>query len=140
MDGTQTTSIKLSRGVQQGCPLSPYLFIICAEFLAEDIRQNNKIQGIKIGPKDFKIKQYADDTQIFSHFTVNKIIKTFSKFSSVSGLKINYNKTEVMRIGSIKKLRLYDQNATCLKMEFRTNQDTGDHPDPWYNQSSPNKY
>ena len=64
---------RLSRGVRQGCPLSPYLFILCAEFLATDIRQNNKIQGIKIGSKFFKIKQYADDTQFFSHFTEESV-------------------------------------------------------------------
>ena len=40
---------RLRRGVRQGCPLSQYLFILCAEFLATDIRQINKIQGIKIG-------------------------------------------------------------------------------------------
>ena len=79
--------------------------MLCAEFSATDIRQNNKIQGIKIGSKFFKIKQYADDTYFFSHFTEEsskETINTFSNFSSVSGLEINYNKTEVMRIGSIK--------------------------------------
>ena len=99
-NGWHSNYFRLSRGVRQGCPLSPYLFILCAEFLATDIRQNNKNQGIKIGSKMFKIKQYADDTQIFSHFTeesVKEIIKTFSNYSSLSGLEINYNKTEVMR-------------------------------------------
>ena len=36
-------------------------------------------------------------------FSVNEIIKTFSKFSSVSDHEINHNKTEAMGIGSIKK-------------------------------------
>ena len=43
--------------------------------------------------------------KILSQFTeesVKEIIKTFSNFLSVSGLEINYDKTEVMRIGSIK--------------------------------------
>ena len=39
----------LSRGVWKGCPLSPCVFILCAQLLATYLRQNNKIQGIKIG-------------------------------------------------------------------------------------------
>ena len=62
-NGWQSNYFRLSRSVSQGCPLSPNLFILCAEFLAIDIRQNNKIQGIKIGLK--KNKQYANDTQNF---------------------------------------------------------------------------
>ena len=136
-NGWHSNYFRLSRGVRQGRPLSPYLFILCAEFLATDIRQNNKIQGIKIGSKNFKIRQYADDTQIFSHFTeesVKEIIKTFSSFSSVSGLEINYNKTEVMRIG------LYNYDTTGLEMDIGTNQDTGDHTDPRHNQDCWNKH
>ena len=105
-NGWHSNYFRLSRGVRQGCLLSPYLFILCAEFLTTYIRHNNKILGVKIGLKKFKIKQYADDAHIFSHFTeesVKEIIKTFSNFSRVSGLEINNNKkTEVMRIGSIK--------------------------------------
>ena len=48
-NGWHSNYFRLSRGVRQGCPLSPYVFILCAEFLATDIRQNNKIHGIKIG-------------------------------------------------------------------------------------------
>ena len=38
----------VSRGVRQGCPLSPYLFILCAEIMVTVIRNEKHIQGISI--------------------------------------------------------------------------------------------
>ena len=56
----------LTRGLCQGCPLSPYLFIMVVEVLARDmardIRENKNIEGIKIGHEISKIHQYVDDT------------------------------------------------------------------------------
>ena len=50
------------RGVRQGCPLSPYIFILCAEILANKIRENKDIKGITVCGNEIKISQYADDT------------------------------------------------------------------------------
>ena len=52
----------LQRGCRQGDPLSPYLFVICAEILATLIRRHGGIKGIKIGNIEFLISPYADDT------------------------------------------------------------------------------
>ena len=49
-------------GSRQGDPLSPYLFVICAEILATLIRRHDGIKGIKTGNVEFLISQYADDT------------------------------------------------------------------------------
>ena len=51
---------KLSRGVRQGCALSPYLFIVAVEILACKIRQDREIKGISIFHKEFKLSQFAD--------------------------------------------------------------------------------
>lgn len=59
----------LKRGCRQGDPISPYLFLLCAEILGKMIRQDRDIKGIIINNKEFKISQYADDTQIFLNGT-----------------------------------------------------------------------
>ena len=104
-NGWASEHFNLSRGVRQGCPLSPYLFIIAAEILALNIRQNRDIKGININGKESKISQYADDTSLTLSFDENTIItvqQTFDLFHSASGLKVNYDKTEILRIGSLK--------------------------------------
>ena len=64
-NGFCTPYFELQRGVRQGDPLSPYLFIIAAEILAMAIHNRSDIRGIKIGQDDFKLVQYADDLTVF---------------------------------------------------------------------------
>lgn len=103
--GYISESFSIGRGCRQGDPLSPYIFIICAEFLAIKIRQNSKIKGIKINDTEFKISQYADDTSLFldgSFDALNCTLIELDKFANISGLKINFDKTQVVWIGSKK--------------------------------------
>ena len=102
------------RGVRQGCPLSPYLFTLCIELLAISIRGNDKIKGIQINGNTHKISQFADDanlTILYCIESLNEVLKTLDTFQIISGLKVNYDKTEIMRIGSLKnsQARLYTQ-------------------------------
>jgi len=59
-NGWSSNFFKLEKGVRQGCPLSPYLFILGAEILAETIRINKNIKGITINEQEVKISQYAN--------------------------------------------------------------------------------
>ena len=72
-NGWNSRYFSINRGVRQGCPLSPYLFIIAAEILAINIRQNKKIKGVQIGGKELKIKLYADDTQVYLFLKMNQL-------------------------------------------------------------------
>ena len=59
-NGHCSKSFPVSRGVRQGDPLSPYLFIICAELLADAIKQNDQIKGITVNNENF----YLDSTRM----------------------------------------------------------------------------
>jgi len=62
-NGMTSNFFTLERGIRQGDPLSPYLFVIAVETLAIAIRQNSDIKGIYIGDEqETKLLQYADDT------------------------------------------------------------------------------
>ena len=55
VSGHLSAFFNIERGCRQGDPLSPYLFVICAEFLATKIRKNKTIKGISINNIEFKI-------------------------------------------------------------------------------------
>ena len=93
----------IQRGVRQGCPLSPYLFILSAEILAKAIRKNPNKGGILINNNDIKISQYADDTTLIldgSREALISALRLLDEFGNLSGLKLNDTKTEALWIRS----------------------------------------
>ena len=45
----------MSRGIFQGCPVSPFLFLFAIEILPIVIRSNDNVKGIKVGNTEKKI-------------------------------------------------------------------------------------
>ena len=64
LNGFLSNFFKIGRGCRQGDPLSPYIFILCAEILAIKIRNSKSIKGIVINGTEYKISQFADDTSL----------------------------------------------------------------------------
>ena len=44
----------------------PYLFILCAEVLANAVRKDENVRGINIANVECKLSQYTDDTTMIS--------------------------------------------------------------------------
>ena len=72
----------MGRGVRQGCPLSPYIFILCVEVLATAIRRDNEIKGISVGNVECKISQFADDTTMILDGSQVSLMRSFALLDS----------------------------------------------------------
>ena len=100
-DGNSTGFFALERGVRQGDPLSPYLFILCIEIIAHKIRNGNLVQGIRFG--DCEVTQvYADDMTILvaNKESIRRVELIFADFEMLSGLRVNQDKTKNFDLGS----------------------------------------
>jgi len=104
---------RLHRGVRQGCPLSPYLFILTVEILANNIRQNPEILGVKFYGHTSKISMYADDTTILCEDkkSLEICLETIKEFGTIAGLKLNEKKTEFFYLG-VKNDNIFDQKCS----------------------------
>ncbi len=116
LNGVPGNSFKCRRGVRQGDPLSPLLFVRGAELLQRVMNKAFELDLISkpINENDgsgFPIIQYADDTLILLKASQKEIFcfKTIlNMFAQSTGLKVNFNKS------SLYPLNLSHDNASLL--------------------------
>ncbi|GJS92282.1 reverse transcriptase [Tanacetum coccineum] len=95
--------LKRMRGLRQGDPLSPYLFILCAEVLSRLIRKgwrSRPYTGLKYAefPPPLAICFFADDSLFFARATPQEcqLLKNIiDKYCEASGQVVNYDKSEI---------------------------------------------
>ena len=93
-NGYTSVAFELTRGVRQGCPLSALLYVLVAETLANAIRKNEQIVGIRIENEEHKLDQYADDTTLFlqGESSADALKETLKIYEKASGAKVHPGK------------------------------------------------
>jgi hypothetical protein len=99
------------KGVRQGDPLSPMLFNIIADMLAiliERAKEDGQVGGLipHLVEGGISILQYADDTILFLEHDLQKAVNMkliLCLFEELSGLKINFHKSELFCFGKAKE-------------------------------------
>ncbi|GJS93271.1 RNA-directed DNA polymerase, eukaryota [Tanacetum coccineum] len=106
VNGSPTSEFKFSKGLKQGDPLSPFLFILIMESL--HLSFNNVVNaglynGIQIDESlNLSHLFYADDVIFVGKWNssnLSTIVNVLKWFYLASGLKINLNKSKLMGIG-----------------------------------------
>ncbi|XP_058764714.1 uncharacterized protein LOC131638187 [Vicia villosa] len=106
VNGSPTKEFNMGRGLRQGDPLSPFLFLIVAEGFSQLMKKavdSGRFIGYKFeaGEKRFSHLQYADDTMIISEkrwTNIRTIQAILLLFESLSGLKVNFQKSSIIGI------------------------------------------
>lgn len=104
VNGYMSASFNLSRGVCQGCPLSPLLYVLVSKVLAVNVHNNPRIAGLRIpGSEPLSlISQYADHTSLIltSDDSIKASFETYDLYERASGSKLNMPKSKGGWLGS----------------------------------------
>ena len=101
IDGSQATE-KVGSGIRQGCPLSPYLFVIVLTVIFEDLdwallKNNIATNTWSVGKPTYDL-EYADDTLLLSMTTtqLQAFLRELEAQAILYGMKLNHTKTEIL--------------------------------------------
>lgn len=119
------------RGLRQGNPLSPFLFILVTEGLNSMLSvatQNRCIRGLEVSSRagvSTEICQllYVDDTVIFCEAKVDQIkyIRVILVIlESISGLRVNWRKSNLFLIKEVAQMQRLANILGCKIEQFQT--------------------
>ena len=96
---------KQSRGIRQGCPLSPYLFIILMTVMFRDIHSELNMSRGRVQGIDYTDLLYADDTALITSNAnaMNRLVAKIEEHAHYYGLNFNRGKCVSMNFHGIRK-------------------------------------
>lgn len=109
-------------GIRQGCPLSPYLFILVMACIDKDINreQTMRVRNNRVPGCWFDMVYYADDTILLSTDTkaIHELLKLTQEMSNKYGLNLNMDKCVAIKMNTEETIKF--PNGTELKTEKQT--------------------
>ncbi|PNX58581.1 ribonuclease H, partial [Trifolium pratense] len=126
VNGSPTDEFPLERGLRQGDPLSPFLFLLAVEglhVLMEAMVERNLFTGYSVGditPVSVSHLQFADDTLLLgskSWANVRALRAVLVLFESMSGLRVNFNKSMLVGVNIPDSWLGEAASALCCKVE-----------------------
>ena len=111
--GEEVSELKKQEfGIRQGCPLSPYLFILVMTVMFFDIHVNidETLEGKKLRNFEESEILYADDTLLVLQEpeAMNELIKQIEIESSYYGLRLNKSKCNFLDLNGNNELKFQD--------------------------------
>ena len=112
INGTSCGFFESTRGLRQGDPLSPLLFVIVMEALSRMLDKaidGGFLSGFQVGSEEANHLMvshllFADDTLIFCEADPDQILNLdflLTWFEAISGLKVNLAKSEMVQVGDV---------------------------------------
>ena len=103
-NGLKLEEFKPSRGIQQGDPISPYLFLLAAEGLScllKSQNQSSQLSGIKVAPSAPPVNHllFADDSLLFFRASVDRaksVSNLLDTYCNASGQRVNRDKSSIL--------------------------------------------
>ncbi|XP_057485879.1 uncharacterized protein LOC130772160 [Actinidia eriantha] len=106
LNGSLHGFFKGKRGLRQGDPLSPYLFVLCLEYLSRHLGQLKENPDFNFHPRCGGLKlthlAFADDLVLFSRGdpkSVSLLMESLKHFGDCSGLNISLSKSNIFAAG-----------------------------------------
>jgi hypothetical protein len=99
LNGVPGRWINCKRGLRQGDPLSPYLFLIVADILQQLVKQDGVLQHPLVDWRPPLVLQYADDTLIILRAetgAAERLKGILDDFAAATGLVINFSKSTLV--------------------------------------------
>ncbi|RVX20512.1 Transposon TX1 uncharacterized 149 kDa protein [Vitis vinifera] len=124
INGTPEGYFNSSRGLRQGDPLSPYLFVIGMEVLSRLIHravEGGFLSGCRVdgrGGNGALVSHllFADDTLVFCEASEDQMVHLswlLMWFEAISSLRINLDKSEILPVGRVENLENLALEAGC---------------------------